>query len=231
MIMDEKFDAENLVFFRYLEELVESAPDLKDVLSNFPAYVGHVNLARFLSLYDCYKRVLPLSGDVGDFGTYKGGSFFTFAKLVKLFEPYSNTTVHGFDWFKGQHPGPRDNSINQGKYITSKGALESLIRAQGLDGLMKLHDLDLITELQSFLDAKPWMRFKLAFVDVGIENVLASVLPKVWDRIVPGGVLVLDHFNHEASPTESSLISGIVGESQIEQASYSRSPTAFIYKC
>ena len=228
--MDEKFDLENEIFFSYLNEISSNPPDLEDLLAHFPAFVGHVNLARFLSLFETYKTVVSLSGDVGDFGTYKGGSFFALAKFVKLLEPFSNTAVHGFDWFKGQLPGPNDNVVNEGKYKSSKGGLEELIRAQGLEGLMKLHDLDLANEFDDFLKQRRWLMFKLAFVDIGMEGVLLSVLGPIWDRLVPGGVLILDHFNHEASPTESELLLRVTGSALIEQVEYSRSPTAFVRK-
>ena len=228
--MTTKFDSENEVFFRYLDKLVEATPDLKEVLANFPAYVGHVNLARFLSLSDSYRRIAGLAGDIGDFGTYKGGSFFTLAKLVRLFEPYSNTTVHGFDWFKGQIPGPNDDKGNLGLYKSSKSELERLINDQGLAGLMELHDLDLVSEMEGFFTGRPWLRFKLAFVDIGIESVLSSVLPGVWDRLVPGGVLILDHFSESSSPRESDVLMATIGAAKVEQAVFSRSPTAFVYK-
>lgn len=228
--MDEKFGPENDVFFSYLSGLSGIDVKIEDIISNFPSFVGHVNLARFLSISDAYRRVADLSGDVADVGTYKGASFFTFAKLVKLFEPYSNTTVHGFDWFKGQNPGPNDNAVNLGKYSSSKEDLLSLISKQGLEGLMKLHDINLVDDFRPFLKERPWLRFKVAFVDIGIESVLEAVLPDLWERMVPGGCLIVDHFNHEASPMESSILMSTIKDALIEQARYSRSPTGFIFK-
>ena len=131
---------------------------------------------------------------------------------------------------QGQTPGPKDHDSNLGKYQSSKDALERLVNMQGLTGLMKLHDLDLSSEFDRFLSEKRWLRFKLAFVDIGMERVLASVLEPIWDRLIPGGILILDHFNHKSSPTESDLLISTVGSAKIEQFQYSRSPTAFIQK-
>ena len=39
------------------------------------------------------------------------------------------------------------------------------------------------------------MRFKLVFIDCGIEKVLINTLPHVWSRLVKGGILILDHYN------------------------------------
>jgi len=228
--MDEKFNDENGVFFEYQAWLGKQNIVTAEIVSNFPSFVGHVNLVRFLSLYEVYHSTLQLSGSIADLGTWKGASFFTFGKLVKIFEPYSNTEVHGFDWFRGQVPGEPDDPRNEGKYISSKDDLLQMIKMQGLEGLMKLHDLDLVTEIEHFFSSHPALRFKVAFIDCGIESVLKSSLPVIWSRMVPGGVLILDHFNHEISPTESLILLETIGNVKIEQASFSRSPTGFITK-
>lgn len=53
-------------------------------------------------------------------------------------------------------------------------------------------------------------------MDIGMERVLASVLEPIWDRLIPGGILILDHFNHKSSPTESDLLISAVGWATIE---------------
>jgi hypothetical protein len=229
--LDEKHNDADVKYFEYLAwlENQESISE-RDLLYHFPAFVGSVNLARFLSLFKAFEATQHISGHIGDFGTYKGGSFFTFAKLVRIFEPHSNTEVLGFDWFKGQTPGPKDHSINQGKYVSEKHVLEALIEKQNLSGIMKLHDMNLVKDFSNFLTENPWLHFRLAFIDCGIEDVLNAKIKPVWDRILPGGILILDHFNHEVSPTESVIALAATSGRVVEQFSFSRSPTAFIVK-
>lgn len=228
--MEQKFERDNEVFFDYMNWLERIDVDTRTVTSQFPAYVGSVNLARFISIYEAYKEVLSLSGDIADLGTYQGGSFFTFGKLVKIFEPYSNTKVFGFDWFKGMAPGNNDLQEHAGKYFTSKERLLELISRQGFEGLMELFDLDLTQDYSKFLSERPFLRFKLAFIDIGVEEVLSKTVSQTWDRMVPGGILLLDHFNHETSPTESAVVESATGGVRVEQAFFSRSPTGFVRK-
>ena len=229
--LDEKHNDADLKYFEYLGwlENQESISE-RDLLYHFPAFVGSVNLARFLSLFKAFEATQHISGHIGDFGTYKGGSFFTFAKLIRIFEPHSNTEVHGFDWFKGQTPGPKDHSINQGKYVSEKHDLQALIEKQDLSGIMKLHDMNLVKDFSNFLNENPWLHFRLAFIDCGIEDVLNATIKPVWDRMLPGGILILDHFNHEVSPTESVIALAATSGKVVEQFPFSRSPTAFIVK-
>lgn len=229
-VVDEKYKVDNDTFWSYLSWLEGMEVETQDLLSNFPAYVGSVNLARFLTIYDAYREVGNLSGHIADIGTFKGASFFTLGKLVKIFEPYSNTKVIGFDWFEGQKPGPNDNHSNAGKYESSKERLLSLIERQGLSGLMELVDMDLTEEYSNYIADSPHLRFKLAFIDIGMEAVLTETVSETWNRLVPGGILLVDHFNHETSPTESRIVQEAVGESRIEQAAFSRSPTGIIRK-
>ena len=225
-----KFERDDEIYFNYIQNLNELEYSNQDIIYNFPSFVGSVNLARFLSFYEMYQGIRNISGDIADIGTYLGGSMFTFAKLVKLFEPYSNTRVHGFDWFKGQIPGNQDDANQLGKYVTSKEKLEKLIELQGLNGLVDLHDLDLVNDLPAFVELNPWMRFKCIFLDCGIANVMESTLKNFWPLLVPGGVLILDHFNSGVSPQESNLVNKYCGNSVIQSIDFSRSPTAFLKK-
>ncbi len=225
-----KFENDDSIYFNYIKEIESFNLPIKNLIYDFPAYVGAVNIARMLTFYEIYKQTIDLSGDIADVGTYNGASMLTFAKLIKIFEPYSNTNVHGFDHFSGQEPGPNDDPTQAQKYVGSKHILESLISLQGLSGYTFLHDLNLITDLSDFCKKYPWLRFKLIFLDCGIENVMKETLEHFWPRLVPGGILILDHFNNGSSPTESRIVESLTSISEIKQIPFSRSPTAYVKK-
>jgi hypothetical protein len=226
----DKFLRDDEIYFNYIENLPKLRFTNQEIVYNFPSFVGSVNLARLFSLHEMYNLVKKLSGDIADVGTYMGASMFTFAKLVKLFEPYSNTRVHGFDWFQGQKPGVKDDITQKGQYITDKDRLDKLIDWQGLSGIVNLHDLDLTTELPKFIDCRPWLRFKVIFLDCGITEVMEATLTNFWPLLTPGGILILDHYNHSSSPQESKIIEKYTGSAILRQIEYSRSPTAFLQK-
>jgi len=228
-----RFASDDEIYFRYIAELErdESLHDgIVDTIFNFPAYVGSVNLARFLALHEMYIKTLKISGHVADIGTYKGASFLFLAKLIQLYERPAQTEVHGFDWFKGMEPGPDDAQLHDGKYVASAERLERLIQLQGLDGIAQLHNLDLTKSLPEFFSERPWLRYKFVFLDCGVREVMEQSMEYFWPRLCSGGILALDHFNHSNSPSESNIVQAHTGDLPVYSIPHSRSPSAYIIK-
>jgi hypothetical protein len=225
-----KFSEVDEKYFSYIDKLLESDFPTKDLIYQFPAYVGQVNLARFLFFYDLYKQTIGLNGHIADIGTYKGASFLFMAKMIKLFEPYSPTQAFAFDWFQGMMPGKDDDKNQLGKYSAEYESLNKLVELQGLSDVAIINKMDVTCELAPYFKERPWMRFKFIFVDCGIEDVLESSLENFWPRLVNGGVLVLDHYNSEASPTESRILEKYIGNLSIRQAPFNRQPTCYVIK-
>ena len=90
--------------------------------------------------------------------------------------------------------------------------------------------MDLTKNFKTFLDKNKWLRFKLVFIDCGIEKVLENTIPCVWSRLSKGGILILDHYNHPASPTESDILEKYIGNNKIQQLDFVRQPTGFVQK-
>ena len=114
--MKKRFSKEDKIYFNYINHIKRKKIDKLDFIYQFPVFVGDVNIARLIFLYEIYKKVQNLSGHIADIGTWKGASFFSFAKFVKIFEKYSQTRVYGFDWFKGMKPGENDDMAHKNKY-------------------------------------------------------------------------------------------------------------------
>lgn len=225
-----KSEDTNALFARYLDELEVNQPSYVEVIKTFPVYVGYVAFARMLALYELYKKTVELSGHIAEVGTSRGTTLHFVGKLIKIFEPLSNTQVHGFDWFQGMVPGKNDNSVEFGRWVGEYERLVNLTKAQGLDDVIVIHKMDVSLELEKFMIQNPFMRFKFVFLDCGIESVLKASLPLFWDRLVPGGVLLMDHYNHGVSPSESQLVDQITESAKIMQVPFARQPTAYIVK-
>ncbi len=202
-----------------------------DFIHQFPIYAGHVNLGRYLFFYDLYKQCRHLAGNVADLGTWKGSSLLFMAKLIKLFEPYSTTQAHGFDWFQGMKPAKgKDDMTFSGTYAVDEQLLLDLIRIQKLQDIAIVHKIDLSKDAGSFFKESPHLRFKMIFIDCGIANVLEHSLKHFWPRLVRNGILIVDHYNMPNSPQESRIVEKYVGRNIIQQKSFNRQPTAFIVK-
>ena len=154
-----------------------------------------------------------------------------FAKLTKLFEPESLTQVHGFDWFKGNHPDENEKHlVDDNSYFESKERLEALIKAQQLDNIAMLHELDLSQDLPAFFDEYAHLQFKLVFLDCGLYKVVHHCIEHIWERLTPGGILLLDNINHETAPGETQAVRELLPGLQIRTFPFTQQPTGYIVK-
>jgi hypothetical protein len=226
-----KFANRREPYWKGIDEILKMNYTPPDLIHHFPAFAGHVCLGRFLALYEAYKLVLGTAGHIAEAGVWKGSGMLFFAKLTQLFEPESLTQVHGFDWFRGNHPDPSEvHLVQDGSYFESKEQLERLIAAQGLERLALLHEVDLSKDLKTFLDAYPHLQFKLVFLDCGLYRVVRHCIENFWPRLTPGGVLVLDNFNHETAPGEALAVRELLPDLQIHTFPFAQQPTAYIRK-
>ena len=225
-----KSEDPNAVFADYMAQLDELDPSAKDVISSFPVYVGYVALARYLAFYELYKKVMDLQGHIAEIGTFRGASLVFFGKLIKLFEPHSYTQAHGFDWFQGMKPAGDDNDSEAGNWVGDYERLQQLIALQKLEDCCVVHKMDVTKDLSAFLEDHRYMRFKIAFIDCGVRDVITPSLECLWPRLVKGGILVMDHYNTAVSPLESELVEECIGDRPVQKMSFSRQPTAYVVK-
>ena len=225
-----KFDEDDKLYFDYINELEKMEPSIRDLIYNFPLFVGPVNLSRYLFFYELYIKALLLNGHIAEVGTYKGASLLFWAKLLEIFERYDTTQVFAFDWFKGMVPGANDNPINDGLYKANYEDLIKMIKLQHLERFAIVEKMDIVTELHDFISKRPYLRFKLILIDCAIEEVLEESLKNLYPRLVNGGILIIDHYNMEASPTESSIIDKYIGNNKVFQMPFNRHSSGYVIK-
>jgi hypothetical protein len=218
-------------YWKTIHEILDMGIAPADLIHHAPAFAGHINLARYLALYDAYKMALPFAGHIAEAGIWKGTCTIFFAKLTRLFEPDSNTLVHGFDWFKGGRPeGEEAKLVEQGVYSASSEWVSRLVSVQGLDDVVRLHNLDLAQDLPDFFARYQHLQFKLVFLDCGLYKVVRACLEHFWPRLTPGGLLILDNFNHETSPGEAKAVRELLPGKPIRSFGFPCQPTAYLIK-
>lgn len=226
-----KFDDRRDPYYNLLETYKGMDIPLQDMVENFTCFTGHMSLSRYLGLYELYKMTLGVAGHIGEVGTFKGSSFFLFAKLVKIFESESLTQVHGFDWFEGMNVDEDKNAkVDAGSYKADEATLRKLVEIQELENLAFLHKIDVTKDLEPFLEKHKHLQFKLVFLDAGIYDVVSKALPLFWERLTPGGILVLDQYNHELSPGETMAVREILPNAKVKTLPNIWMPSAYIIK-
>lgn len=204
--------------------------DTSDYINHFPAFVGHMTLARYLSLYEAYKMVKNVAGHIAEAGLYKASGSLLFAKLLKLHEPTSMTMVHGFDWFQGAKVTDEEKYVQEGECQVSYEQIRSLIEAQGCSDILKVHNVDLTKDLPAFFESHAHLRFKLVFIDIGIYEVLKPTIEHFWQRLTPGGIMVFDHYSHEFAPGEVRAIADVIPNARVQMFEHGWMPSAYIIK-
>jgi len=218
-------------FYEGMDTIKQLGYSTDDFIHHFPCFTGHLTLARFISFYETYRQTLGLAGHIAEIGMFRGAVSFFFAKLLKHFEPYAMTQVHGFDWFQGNQPTAADKNITPGGYTESYERVLKLVECQGLANILKVHKLDVIQELDAFFEKYSHLQFKIVFLDAGQHEIVSAVLPHYWKRLNKGGILVLDQYNFDIAPGETRAVQEFFGDSvQIRTFPNGWMPTAYIVK-
>lgn len=226
----QKFASRKPEYYEGLKEILALGFDATDYIHYFPAFSGHLTLARFLSLYEAYKMTLGVAGHVAEIGVFKGAGSLFFAKLMKLFEPESLILVHGFDWFQGAKTTEEEKYVAEGECREDYARLMRLIRAQRLDNIVHIHNLDVTRDLEQFFQDNSHLQFKLIFADCGIYDVVSSTLKHFWPRLTSGGIMIFDQFNHEVAPGETRAIKEFMPDAKMRTFTFGWMPTAYVVK-
>jgi hypothetical protein len=220
-------------YYAGLEEIRTLGYSFEDLIHHFPCFVGHLTLARYLTLYECYKQTLGIAGSMAEIGVYRGACSLLLAKLCQLHEPASLTQVHGFDWFQGTGAmSPEEAEIvTEGSYCESEQRLRSLISAQKLDHLVKIHNMDMAGDaVARFFECHKHLCFKLVIFDAGVYAVVDNSLPWFWERLSKGGIMVFDQYSMDIAPGETLGVRKHLPNAEVRTFPNGWTPTAYIKK-
>lgn len=226
-----KFDSnrENYkIFIDYVENLGLSS---KYVWENYPLFVGELTLTRFIFLHELYKKVKNVAGHICEVGTYNGTAASYLGKLVSIYEPKSLTLVHTFDNFKGMQPNKKESKfIKKNGYKSDEKTVKQLVKLQNLGNIVKVHNLDVLFDLENFLEENSHIMFKMIFLDAGVQDVTEKAINALWPRLVTGGVLIFDQFSFELAPGETKSIRNLLPKQKIRSLTPNWMPNAYIVK-
>ena len=230
--MDWKFKSSAKEFHETIDKILSIGHNKKDLIHQYPAFAGATLLARHLTLYELYKKVLDKPGDIAEVGVFKGGAFLYLAKLCEIFEANAYTRVFGFDWFEGMDPDPnkKEKGQKKGSYKTSYEQLDKLVKYQKLEHVAKIIKMDVTKELKSFFNLHKGIKFKLVFLDAGTYDVVKACLPLFWERLITGGILLLDQYSDIRANGETEALDEFLPKASLQTFAWSRHPTCFIVK-
>lgn len=166
-------------------------------------------LSKMLAHYELYKSISNLTGHIIECGVFKGASlirFFTFREIME--NPYSRKII-GFDAF-GKFP-EQENDLDRefvenfenaaGEGITVK-ELHSALRYKGFKNY-ELIEGDIIDTVPNYVAKHHELKIALLHIDVDVYKPTITILNHLFDRVVPGGLIVLDDYGTVAGETKA----------------------------
>jgi hypothetical protein len=217
-----------------------------DSFNNFIFSNDKKILGKLLFRYDFYNKVKNLPGDIVEIGVFKGSGVATFSKILHIFSPNSIKQIIGFDIFdpeKAKIILDEKESVNDN---TSMNQVYSRVNVEDrtLENVKKtlmnidcnpnfeLIEGDVEITLPCYIENNPGLRISLLYIDVDIERPTYIALKYLWDKVVPGGIIVLDEYEYHIF-TESSGVDKFLKEFKMEYNLISTNwfaPTCYIQK-
>lgn len=191
--------------------------DLFDQSHKWDYEVGFYNtsgvnrIGKLIAHYELYKRVVSLPGSIVEGGVYKGSSLIRFASFRELLENAYSRKIIGFDAFgkfpvdgieltddlefieRFQNEGGNGYSIEQIKRILKYKAIENVDLVQG----------DIRETVPEYVKNNPALRISFLHIDVDVYEASTIMLEHLFERVVKGGLIVLDDYAKVAGETRA----------------------------
>jgi hypothetical protein len=201
-------------------------------------------LGKLLHRFEYFNKIKDLPGDIIEIGVFKGSGIATFSKFLEIYCPNSNKKVVGFDIFQKNSDEilrkdvelDKDNmNTVYSRVIKDDLRLESVEERLTNMNIHKKYSLvegDVEETLPVFLEKNPGLRISLLYIDCDIERPTYYSLMYLWDRILPGGIILFDEYEYH-SFSESNGVDKFLKENNIKYNLKSTNfmcPTAYLIK-
>ncbi len=159
-------------------------------------------LGKLLNQLEIYKQILNLPGDVVEFGVFKGASLVRLMTFRYLLENDFTRKVIGFDMF-GKFPDnvkfEEDkkfvkNFETDGGWGIHEDRLHALLKNKGFQNY-ELIQGDILATLPAYIEKNPAQKIALLHIDVDVYEPTMAILEQLWDKVVQGGIVMLDDYS------------------------------------
>lgn len=244
------FSNDDLVEENLIKFFEKHKIDARLILRNFPLYVRRVTMKRFLAHYELFRLVADLPGDIVELGVYRGTTLVQWANFLECRNIGDRTRrVIGFDNFFGfrslhSKDGPEDRRA--GKF---PGGFDSKEMENQLEDIIKIFDQDrfvpqkprimvvkgdIETSIPQFAQEHPGLRISLLHFDCDLYAPTKIGLQHLWDKVVPGGIVIFDEYGIEPWAGESAAVDEFFAEKGIKpkfkKFDWHATPGAFVIK-
>jgi len=193
-------------------------------LENFPNWVRHRDLARFLYKAEIYKSIVKIPGVIFECGVLYGGSLATWLHLGEIYEPVNyGRRVYGFDTFTGfPDVSEEDKPINPkypelyktGTYSSEKAEKHIFELFPLIDKTRKIPQIprirlvkgDVCKTVPEVLKEDRSVLIAMLYLDLDLYKPTKEVLEACLPRMTKGSVICIDELCYEDWPGETQAV-------------------------
>lgn len=185
-------------------------------------YMRRVIMGRLFARYEAFRLVQDLPGSIVELGVFKGESLLMFAKLVELLNANDRSCrIIGFDNFRGfeglhakdggvdEKADRRPGGWNPSDYYPDLQLLLKAFdhdRAAGHKPRIELVEGNIVDTVPSYVERNQGLKIKLLHLDCDMYEPTMAGLRHLYDRVVRGGVILLDEYGLPEFPGETAAV-------------------------
>lgn len=187
-------------------------------LDAFPKFASRQSIAKFLTKYEIFKKILHVNGSIIEGGVLHGGGTLAWAKLSSIFEPANHTRkVIGFDTFEGfPSLSPSDTSAGNSSHFEVGGLMGSSL--EEVETAVALYDVnrpishipkvelvkgDACITAPVYLRENPHLLVALLYLDVDLYEPTKALIETFLPRMPKGAIIAFDELNAKMFPGET----------------------------
>lgn len=169
-------------------------------------------LGKLLALYEIYKKIIDIPGDIVECGVYKGASLMRLAAFRRLLENDYSREIFGFDIF-GTFPTGEVSDEADLKFIKefesgggngiSACELQDLFKRKSYRNISLVQG-NLFETLPEYMNNNSHRRIALLHLDLDVYEPTKYSLECLADSVVPGGVIVFDDYSAVDGATKAA---------------------------
>ena len=197
----------------------------------FPKYASRQALAKFLTKYEIFQKILHVNGSIVEAGVLHGGGTLAWAKLSSILEPTNHTRkIIGFDTFAGfPSINEKDKKGTDGSLLKIgelKGsAQESVTEAvsiydenRPLNHIPKVElvEGDIVNTAPAYIKENPHLVISMLYLDVDLYQPTKVMLETFLPVMPKGAVIVFDELNAKMFPGETVAVDETLGIRNLE---------------
>ncbi|MBX3490937.1 TylF/MycF/NovP-related O-methyltransferase [Parvibaculum sp.] len=191
-------------------------------------FASRRGIAKLLAHYEIFRMVEDLPGHIVELGVFRGDSLIRFAQFAEIFSTYDRSfDVIGFDNFKGFPSFHEKDGVKLVRHDKQEGGWSSESYRDELDVLINVFDHDrfapqkprirliegdIVKTVPEYAEKNPGMVIKILHLDADLYEPTRVALEHFWDRLVIGGVLLLDEYGFDIFPGEATAVSEFFAE-------------------